>query len=498
MVLVLSAASVASGPSDQQAVLESAATAIGASAIDTIEVTGRGSDFLFGQAYDGPSAWPRFNLPRYVLWIDYRVPASREERTRTQAQSPPLGGGNQPIGEQRQVWSVSGTWAWNGDGASASLAGRERDHRPSAEARLTQLWMTPHGFVKGALAAGAAVRQLEGEPRRTLVTYTTPTGVRLQGTIDGAGLVRHVETQVGTPVLGDVVLEVDFSDYAAFGPVRFPRRIVQREAGYPVLDLRVTDVRPNAAGRAEPPATLREASAASVTSVAQPLAPGVWSIPLGPRDRSVAVEFADHVVVIEAPDGEDVSAAALAAIRAAIPAKPVRYVINTHTHFDHSGGLRTYAAAGARIVTHQDNVAYYRQAFAAPRTIHPDALWRSGLEAQFEGIVGSRTFVDETQRLVVYHYPGNMHHPGMLMVHLPRQRILVEADSFNPPNTPGDPPNAVPNLVHFYETVERLLLDVDRIVPLHGRVTTWDEARRAVDTYGAAQPWPSSLDRSIR
>jgi hypothetical protein len=45
-------------------------------------------------------------------------------------------------------------------------------------------------------------------------------------------------------------------------------------------------------------------------------------------------------------------------------------------------------------------------------------------------------------------------------------------------------PGSVPNLVHFYDAVQRLQLDVDQVVPIHGRLTTFEEVRRAVETFG--------------
>src|ERR1700733_6703938 len=138
---------------DSRATVEATEAALGAKGLNSIRVSGRGFDYAFGQAYDGDSAWPRFNLTRYSLAIDYTTPSLREERTRTQAQNPPLGGANQPIGEQRQIAVLSGADAWNSDEqGSATPAGPERDFRPAVISRQTQIWFTPQGFIKEALA----------------------------------------------------------------------------------------------------------------------------------------------------------------------------------------------------------------------------------------------------------------------------------------------------------------------------------------------------------
>jgi hypothetical protein len=115
-------------------------------------------------------------------------------------------------------------------------------------------------------------------------------------------------------------------------------------------------------------------------------------------------------------------------------------------------------------------------------------LSQSGRKAAFEGVVGTRTLTDGTRRLVLYHYAGNMHNAGMLMVYLPKEKILIQADSYNPPAVAGDLPAGMANLVHFYDAVQRLRLEVDQVVPIHGRLVTLDEIRAAVERYGRTLP----------
>ena len=54
---------------------------------------------------------------------------------------------------------------------------------------------------------------------------------------------------------------------------------------------------------------------------------------------------------------------------------------------------------------------------------------------------------------------------------------------------PMDVPTAIPNLVHFYNAVERLKLDVQVIAPMHGRLATLDEVRKVMAGYEATQLW---------
>jgi glyoxylase-like metal-dependent hydrolase (beta-lactamase superfamily II) len=152
-----------------------------------------------------------------------------------------------------------------------------------------------------------------------------------------------------------------------------------------------------------------------------------------------------------------------------MPGKPVRYAINSHHHFDHAGGLRAAAAEGVTLVVSEQARPWFERIMARPNSISPDALAKSGAKVAVTGVNTQRTFSDGTRTVEVFMIEDSVHAQGFMMVWLPRERLLVEADAY----TPGTPPDA--NNVNLAQSIERLRLNVDRILPLHGRIVPVSE-----------------------
>ena len=221
--------------------------------------------------------------------------------------------------------------------------------------------------------------------------------------------------------------------------------------GHHGFELIVSDVRANACGEPMPvPDAVQKAAIPPVRVEPQKLADGVYSLG-GGSHHSVAVEFRDFVAVVEAPLNEERSLAVIAAVRTLMPNKPIDYVVNTHHHFDHSGGLRTYVHDEAStIITHRGNRDFYGQelfSLSAQRTLQPDRLSLYPPEEaaegyRFETVVEKYTLSDGTRAMDVHHVQGLNHVEGMLIAYLPKEKIVIEADMYNAPpaGTPAAPP----------------------------------------------------------
>jgi glyoxylase-like metal-dependent hydrolase (beta-lactamase superfamily II) len=213
---------------------------------------------------------------------------------------------------------------------------------------------------------------------------------------------------------------------------------------------------------------------------------GLWYL-TGQSHHSVLVEFADHLVLVETPQHETRSAAVVAKAKELRPNKPIKYVINTHHHFDHSGGIRTAIAEGATIITHEDNKAFIEAMASRPHTLTADALSRSPKPAVVETVSDKRVLKDSTRTVEIYNVAGSAHSASMLMVYFPTERLIVEADLYNPPappaaNAPPAPAPVFPFAANFVENVHKLGLRPDRIMPIHGRLVPFKDAEAAAKT----------------
>lgn len=476
--------SVAASASDSSVVLRHAATALGADNLRSIEYSGAGFDFALGQAYEVNAAWPKFNDKTYTRVVSFEPWATSLKRVRTQFENPPRGGGGQPIaGEQNQTQVVAA-----GTPAAANV---------SDELALN----LPQAFVKAAVAAkDTSVKAIsKGGKSYQVISYTAVNKATTRGWINSDGLVERVETKIDNPALGDITYEVAFENYREFNGIKFPAHIVQRQGGYPVLDLNVSDVKVNV-----PADITAVASAVPAPLASEQLGDGVYLITGG--YAAVAVDLKDHILIVEGGQNDQRSEAVINEAKRLIPGKPIGELVNTHAHVDHLGGVRAYVAEGATIVTHADNKAYYEKIWANPHTLAPDRLARNPKAAKFKLVRDELTLTDGEHVVKVYHQKDLGHHAGMLFVYLPKEKILIEADSFNPPAAPltQTPQVISPNNQSLAANIERLHLDVQRIIPIHlpadGRKITLAELYTAIGKPAnaqAPQPAKATLAESI-
>jgi glyoxylase-like metal-dependent hydrolase (beta-lactamase superfamily II) len=455
----LSACSVALAE-NARSVINAASKELSVASLNSVAYSATGFEYAFGQAPRPGAPWPKFIDKSYVRSVDFEQPASQVDRVRVQGENPPRGGGGQPlVGEQSQTQSfvIGADTPWS---------------------QQLEIWLLPQGFLRAAAAKNATLTtKASGGNIYRVVSFIGDNGAKVSGYIDARHRIERIETWIDTPVLGDTALEADYGDYHDENGVLFPRHILQKQGGYPILDLKVTAVKIN------PAVSIAKAAPAAPTPPlkSEQLGAGVYLITGG--YSVLAVEFNDHITLLESGQNEARALAVIAEAKRLIPNKPIRYVVNTHSHFDHSGGLRAFVDEGSTILTYRTNKSYLQKVLAQPHTLNPDKAQLSGKRPLVQGVDEKQVLTDGTQVVELYHLRNFLHHDGMLVAYLPKEKVLFEADGYNPQAADASPPNPPsPFTVSLLDNVQRLNLDVQRVVPVHypadGRVVTLSDLTR--------------------
>jgi glyoxylase-like metal-dependent hydrolase (beta-lactamase superfamily II) len=472
--LFLASLSTNAAAQDASAVVAAASKAMGADSLNSITYAGTARNGAFGQSKAIGQPMGPVNvtqITQYTRTINFGQPpepTALVSRATGPTQLPTVPGvPPQPPGVFNQ--NITGAQAGN------------------SWAQALNIWTTPWGFLKGAAANKATVREQSGVQ---LVSFTppnlkSPSGqtYTVTGHINKANQVTKVETVVDNAVVGDLPVEFEYANYQNMNGVQVPTRIVQRQAGLQTFDANITSASANPANLAElltapPPAAPpggappagpgggRGAGAPPAAAGPPPvdkIGDGVFKI--GGNYTSLAIDMGDHILVIESGQNDARGLAVMAAAKQAIPNKPIRFVVNSHPHFDHAGGLGAAVAEGSTILTHRNNEPMLERFLAGPRTLIGDSLSKvSNRRTDVVQGVGARDLRKGSNgKLVELHHVPNEHTDGLLAVYLPAEKLLWTADITIVNATPvqlGVVKSAV-------ATFDRLKLDYNTWLPAH-------------------------------
>lgn len=363
-----------------------------------------------------------------------------------------------------------------------------------------ELYITPWGFLEGAAESGASLSRARWEGQDySVLTWSpdvrAPSGASyvVKGYVNDANLVVRTETWLGENIMGDMHIVAMYSDWRDFGGFMAPTKIVQTRGGWPFFEVDVTAARANPSdlaslapapdqgggfggrggggGRGGPPA---------MNVTAERLGDGLYRLTTGPGSYdSLIIEFADHVMMLEAGQSQARAEAYVAETRRLMPGKPIRYVMNTHPHSDHTGGLPVLVAEGATIVTQANNAEFFRRAFSTPRTLLDDALARNPRPVSVDPVGDMKTYTDGSRSVEIYHIWPTPHSNGLLVAYIPRERVLFQGDFSLP--APGERGND--HVQALVPALEKLgVTDFDRYINVHASAEpqTKDELWRAV------------------
>jgi glyoxylase-like metal-dependent hydrolase (beta-lactamase superfamily II) len=507
---------------DPAPILAAAAKEIGEANFRCVTFSGTGYGGAVGQTYENAVNidWPRIDsLANYTRTINLEAGTSVETFDRKPGLNPAswkygLGwqDGTPTQKALRQTHIVNGKHAWSIDGDGPPLA------VPTELAELYQLdlWLNPPGFLKAARMPGANPvalwrwEQIEKgrdgnvvSPEKLHVVAITMLGkYRVDATINSKNQITRLKATVNEPALGDFNIEHESTDQMTFGNVKWPIawhshhgwddnwQFYRQSTGHNGYGGKFPNVKPNECGQPVPvPPAVQSASFAPPPVTVEKMADGVYRMGGGPAN-SYMVEFSNFVAVFEAPTNEERSLMVIEAIAKLAPNKPIRWLIASHPHFDHIGGLRTYLHIGSTIVTHMKNLAFLNSDVLnyEPRTVKPDivAKWPPTEVSEgynYEAVQESYVITDNTRILRVMYVQPLRHVEGMLMAYLPAERIAFQADLFDTHEPPR--PAQLPSMRTLANQIERMKLDVTTLAPVHGIPVPWNTFQAAMKTLSA-------------
>ena len=419
---------------------------------------------------------PMRPINNYIRLIDVTVPLSRH----TGATNNPTGGG--------ATIPVPGTFFQQVTPEQANVA------QPWASS--VELYLTPWGFLKGAAENGATAsrRKVDGRSYTVLTwspTVKAPSGKNyvINGYVNEKNLVDRVETWLGDTIMGDMHVVAAYTGWKDFGGTMAPSKIVQTRGGWPFFEVNVTAAKANPpdvsalvppppppAGRGGPGAGGAAGpggAAPALTVTSEKLGDGLYRLTTGAGSYdSLIVEFKDHIMMLEAGQGEARALAYIAEAKKLVPNKPIRYVMNTHPHSDHTGGLPALVAEGATIITHKNNESFFLKALNTPRTLLTDTLAKNPKTARIETVPAKKVYSDGTRTIELYHVDPVPHSNGLLIAFIPREKILFQGDFSLP--AAGQPAND--HIKALVPILEKLNLDFDRYLPVHAPATPQTKA----------------------
>ncbi len=305
---------------------------------------------------------------------------------------------------------------------------------------------------------------------------------------DETGLVVGIEVMETDPFLGDVAVEYTLGDYRDVGGLQLPHHMRIVKDGTEVADMQYDSIEINGSlpeGDFAIPEEMAEDAETASVDLFTPLelvrlSAGVYHA-VGTSYNSLVVEFPDYLVVVEAPFNEVQADMLNRALRDEFRLKSVEYVVATHPHPDHVGGIRKFASLGATILTEERHADTIRSLIEARHGYNQDALHMAmnmgggGNVGGVETFQGSHELTDGNRTLMLYAIE-TPHVMPMVVAYLPRERTLFESDLYSP-----GAPAATPDAEALLDAITALELDVDTILGGHGGRADIEELQGAFE-----------------
>lgn len=374
------------------------------------------------------------------------------------------------------------------DGITFDLVRNTYNVRPNvqpAAIRFRQRWI-PQYWVLNAVQQASRLRyvgkaEFDKRPHHA-VSYANEDGAENTLYFDEkTGLLSKFEGLGSDRFFGDVVFEMIYPAYRTENGHPIPTGRITKISDEPTEELRFEQLVFNTAltdDKFKVPGGMKEVTFPAPQPFNK-ISETIYTVNAGGYNVLV-VGFKDYVFVMEAPGGDQISQQAIGQIKKIFPDKPIRYIAVTHHHDDHAGGLRTYIAEGATVISAPGEKTFFERIAKSKFTIEPDPLALNPKELKIETIKnGRRVLTDGVTTIEIFDIGAGPHTEEMLVAYLPNEKMIFQGDLLNRPAN-GDYPIANDTTVHFAKWIETKKLAVEKIIPVHGTITTMEELRQSV------------------
>ena len=374
--------------------------------------------------------------------------------------------------------------------------------------------MIPHMLVDEAMLNRKSLKYLgKNANGNDMVSFHSDTYGSITILIDKkTKFIRGVEYLKDMPLKGDSIIRWRFKDYKEISEFGFyPTGYTVSLNDEMLKDISYTSINTSGENSSlstipdnidipempDPPAegnTETEPVPTTIPDAVQ-LADNVYVMPhIRPGFHPMVIEFNEYLMVVDTPagwhevhqlpamqwvDGATSSSTGtrlLEGIRQKISEKPIKYVVLTHHHSDHAGGIRPFVAEGATLLSSESTASVLKEAVENSFTLEPDQLTHQQLTPKIEVIHNKHTISDDRMEVQLIDVGKNPHAEGMLVVHLPNQKILYQSDLFEPTNINFFPNKArIPVMKWFVNWLDNSELDYEQLYAIHAGLRITDE-----------------------
>ncbi len=308
-------------------------------------------------------------------------------------------------------------------------------------------------------------------PRRqgadTVIDVVLREGDKLSAGFGADGLPTFVRWGSWHPNLGQADFTTYFSGWVAWDgqggvlmPLGYDTRLDWRQVDYFKMYIDGYKVNTQIADLAAP-ATVKAAPVPAWDAVNPPtsvrIAKGIWRI----NNGTTVVEFKDHLVLFELGVNPHVAKGILAYARSLAPGKPIKYLVTSHNHFDHTAGIRQAVAEGITIIQRSSTLQELKELAENKAPDYPDDLARNPKPFKSLPMKEHLRLQDETQTLDLYWGRNNGHMADVVFGYVPSAKLIMEGDMITAAYDWVHWPDALRDVMAFYK------LDVETISPVH-------------------------------